>query len=352
MTCFGDQLGMEFSAAEIREAKARNGLLSLELELSRVCNLRCLYCYAGSGTPLPNELSLPELQGVVDQAADLGAKKIIILGGGEPLLYPDLLVLIAYIRARGIAVDLFTNGQTLDLMAAKQLYGLGCGVVLKMNSRTPEVQDQLAGKTGASAAIERALAALRRAGYPDENHRLGIETIICRPNYAELPELWRWARVENIVPYVEVMTKQGRAVANPGLDVGSAEVKALFERLSQIDRDEFLCSWQPHPPLVASQCGRHEYSCTVTSVGDVHPCPGVDLSVGNIRHKGLREILNESDVIRDLRGIRQNIKGHCRECDLRDSCYGCRGHAYQVSGDYLAADPLCWIPKDRAKDRG
>jgi radical SAM protein with 4Fe4S-binding SPASM domain len=240
---------------------------------------------------------------------------------------------------------LFTNGQTLDLGVAKTLYDLGCGVVLKMNSRRPAVQDCLAGKAGTFAAIERALAVLRQVGYPDESHSLGIETIICRQNYDELPELWRWARMENIVPYVEVMTKQGRAIANPDLDVSGQEVKALFEKLSQLDRDEFLCSWRPHPPLVASQCARHEYSCTVTSSGDVHPCPGVDVSVGNIREKTLRDILKESEVVRDLRDIRNTIKGECRECELSDTCYGCRGHAYQVTGDYLASDPLCWLKK-------
>ncbi|MEA2085204.1 MAG: radical SAM protein [Thermodesulfobacteriota bacterium] len=91
MTCLGDQLGMEFSPKEIAAARARNGLLSMELELSRTCNLRCVYCYASSGKPLENELNLAEIEDVVEQAVQLGAKKIIVLGGGEPLLYPQLL---------------------------------------------------------------------------------------------------------------------------------------------------------------------------------------------------------------------------------------------------------------------
>lgn len=345
MTCLGDHLGMEFSPEEIREARERNGLLSLELELSRVCNLRCVYCYASSGTALKNELSFAELQRVVDQAEDLGAKKIIVLGGGEPLLYPHLFEIIEYVRKKGLIADLFTNGQTLDAQVATRLFELGCGVVLKMNSRNPEIQDYLAGRKGAFAAIEEALAALRQAGYPDKDHNLGIETIICRQNYDELPELWRWARMEGIVPYVEAMTMQGRAKEYPDLEVSGPEIKDLFERLSTIDRDEFMCSWRPHPPLVASQCARHEYSCTVTSIGEVHPCPGVNVSVGNVREKSLREILDESAVIKDLRAIRQTIKGQCRECELHDNCYGCRGHAYQMTGDYLAEDPLCWLKK-------
>ena len=345
MACLGDQLGMEFSHEEIEECRERNGLLSLELELSRVCNLRCVYCYASSGIPLQNELSFSEITNGVEQAAGLGVKKIIILGGGEPLLYPHLFEVIDFIRAKGVIVDLFTNGLTLTKDVARKLCSRGVGVVLKMNSRNPEVQDALAGKSGTHEAICNALTALQDAGYPNERCSLGIETIICEPNYSELPDLWRWAREQGIVPYIEAMTMQGRAIENGNLEVSPEKVKALFEELSQIDRDEFQCSWLPHPPLVASQCARHEYSCTITSIGEVHPCPGVNLSIGNIRDKSLAEIMRNSTVIKDLRNIRSTIKGKCSSCEIKNECYGCRGHAYQVTGDYLAEDPLCWLPK-------
>lgn len=343
MTCLGEQLGREFSPEQVAEARAGNGLLSLELELSRQCNLRCIYCYASSGKALPNELDLSEIKSIVDQAAEMGARKIIILGGGEPLLYPHLFDVIEHIDSLGLVMDLFTNGLSLTEEIAAKLFELKVGVVIKMNSRDPETQDFLGGRKGTYAGIMRGVALLKEAGYPNETHSLGIETIICRQNYEELPELWRWARMEGIVPYVEAMTMQGRAREYPELEVSPEEVKAMFEELARIDRDEFLCDWTPHPPLAASQCGRHEYSCTVTSTGDVQPCPGVSVSVGNIRKESLKQILSSSPVIADLRNIRQNIRGKCGKCSFSATCYGCRGHAYQSTGDYLAEDPLCWL---------
>ncbi|PHR30240.1 MAG: radical SAM/SPASM domain-containing protein [Desulfotalea sp.] len=343
MTCLGDQLGMEFSPQEIAKAREQKGLLSLELELSRACDLRCVYCYAASGVALAGELTLTEIYSVIDQAVGLGVKKIIVLGGGEPLIYPNLFVVLEYIKEKELRCDLFTNGQTLDAAVAGRLFELKVGVVLKMNSRVPEVQDFLGGRKGTCAAIEKGLAALRKAGYPSEDCSLGIETIICRQNYKELPGLWRWARLEGIAPYVEAMTMQGRACEHQELEVSPGEIKTLFEELSRIDRDEFLCNWQPHPPLAASHCARHEYSCTVTAIGDVQPCPGVNVAVGNIRETSLVDILHKSPVIDDLRNIRSRIKGQCRGCDNLDHCYGCRGHAYHVTGDYLAEDPLCWL---------
>jgi MoaA/NifB/PqqE/SkfB family radical SAM enzyme len=67
-----------------------NRLLTLDLETSRACNLRCIYCYANSGRKRENELSLTELRGVVDQAIRLGARVVTVIGGGEPLLYPRI----------------------------------------------------------------------------------------------------------------------------------------------------------------------------------------------------------------------------------------------------------------------
>ena len=343
MSCLSEYWGQEFTPQEIAQTRKNNGLLSLELELSRACNIRCVYCYAASGLPLANELTAAEVENVIDQATALGIRKIIVLGGGEPLFYPSIFEVIDYILAKGIKVDIFTNGTLITPEIAELLAQKGVAVVIKMNSRDAAVQDYLAGRPGTFAAIEKGLAALLDAGYPNEHLLLGIQTIICRQNYDELPDIWRWARSRKIIPYVEMMTLQGRASEHPELEVPITEIKTLFEKLSEIDAKEFGQTWTPHPPLAASQCSRHEYSCTVTSIGEVHPCPGVNLPVGNIREQSLADILRTSKIIRDLRNIRTTIKGKCSGCDYNTICYGCRGHAYQVTGDYLAEDPLCWL---------
>jgi radical SAM protein with 4Fe4S-binding SPASM domain len=343
MSCLQEHWGLEFSRQQIEESQARNGLLSLELELSRACNLRCIYCYASSGAPKENELLLPEILRVIDEAVEMGAKKIIVLGGGEPLMYPELFTVIDYILNKNIEVDLFTNGLLMDNEKAQKLYERNVGVVMKMNSRDKDTQDILAGVKGTFSSIEKGIAALKEVGYPDKNHTLGVETIICRHNYDELPDLWRWARNQDVIPYVEMMTFQGRAKENPELEVSMKEIQTLFENLAKIDANEFDKVWTPLPPLAASHCARHEYSCTVTADGDVHPCPGVSKSVGNIRENTLAEIIKQSKVIQDLRSIRSSIKGKCGDCEFGSLCYGCRGHAYQVTGDYLAEDPMCWI---------
>ena len=66
------------------------------------------------------------------------------------------------------------------------------------------------------------------------------------------------------------------------------------------------------------------------------------------RLEPLADILRDSDVIQNLKRHRETIKGPCRECDRAAECYGCRGAAFQMTGDYLASDPLCWNNNRRA----
>lgn len=320
---------------------AAGGLLTMELELSHSCDLRCIYCYAGSGSALPGELGLDELCDAAGQARALGARKIIVLGGGEPLNSPHLVPLLEHLHGLGVEIELFTNGVRLDRAMAERLARMGVSVVIKMNSRREEVQDVLAGRAGAYRAIRAGLEHLRAAGYPGPGRKLGAQTVICRHNLEELPGMWRWLRSEGIIPYFESITLQGRARSHPELLVDADELQDLFEGLAAMDAREFGIAWEPHPPVAAFSCDRHEYSCTVTATGGVLPCPGVDIEVGNIRTARLADILAGSPVIRDLRNVRALIKGACRDCDLAGECYGCRGMAYQATGDYLAADPLC-----------
>lgn len=342
-----NNLSCKFSPEDIEDARQAGRLLSMELELSRACNLRCIYCYADSGTALDAELSLPEILDAVDQAVELGARRIIVLGGGEPLVHPDILTILRHIHHRGAAIDLFTNGTRITAELAGEFMTLGVSPVIKMNSLREEVQDMLADRPGTFAKIRQGLQHLRDAGYPGPDLPLGVQTVICRQNLPELPTLWAWIRDHGMVPYFETITLQGRARHYPELLVGPEEIRSLFQTLADLDKTRFGMEWDPRPPVAGLTCNRHFYTCTITVHGDVIPCPGVDIAVGSIRTAKLGEILHQSPVIRNLRNIRETIKGACKTCEFHHSCYGCRGMAYQHTGDYLAADPLCWRNPER-----
>ncbi len=332
---------LEFTEQEIQEAVAADRLLSMEIEFSRICNFRCSYCYVPEKTECKGELTREEIKDVILQAGELGAKKIIILGG-EPTIYPHLAEMLHFLSDNGFEIEMFSNGTGVTEELATLLAKLHVRVVLKLNSQDPAIQDHLAGRKGAHDIIQRAFTNLKNAGYPAEDRFLALSTIICQSNFEELPGLWQWVRDQNIEPYFEVLTPQAHALENAWLQVDSLQLKQLFTKLSKIDQEQYGHHWDPQPPLVGNKCMRHQVSCLVTATGDVMPCVGVTIPLDNVREKPLGDILKGSQVIQDLKNYRTMIKGECAECDKAHECYGCRGAAYQLTGDYLASDPTCW----------
>ena len=76
----------------------------------RRCNLSCTYCneYDDSSAPVPTE----ELVRRIDRLGSFGTS-ILTISGGEPLLHPELDVIIRRIRSHGIICGMITNGYLL-----------------------------------------------------------------------------------------------------------------------------------------------------------------------------------------------------------------------------------------------
>jgi MoaA/NifB/PqqE/SkfB family radical SAM enzyme len=332
---------LEFTEQEIQEAVAKNRLLSMEIEFSRICNFRCSYCYVDEKVECQDELSREEIKDVILQAKALGARKIIILGG-EPSIYPHLEEMLNFLGNEGLEIEMFTNGSGINDHMASVLASYRVRVALKMNSRVEHVQNLLAGKTGAYVLINDALESLKKAGYPSRDLFLAISTVICQKNIAELPDMWSWLRHESIEPFFEVITPQAHVLNNSWLQVDPQELKDLFTTLAAIDREKFGRDWEPQPPLVGNKCMRHQVSCLVTAIGDVFPCVGVTIALDNIRNTPLSQIIGSSEVMKNLKNFKEMITGGCHTCEKANECYGCRGAAYQLTGDYLASDPTCW----------
>jgi MoaA/NifB/PqqE/SkfB family radical SAM enzyme len=88
----------------------------------RRCNLSCAYCneYDDSSKPVPIDAMYQRL----DRLAALGTS-IITISGGEPLLHPDLDLIIAGIRKHGMLAGMITNGYLLTAERIQRLNRAG-----------------------------------------------------------------------------------------------------------------------------------------------------------------------------------------------------------------------------------
>jgi MoaA/NifB/PqqE/SkfB family radical SAM enzyme len=88
----------------------------------RRCNLSCTYCneFDDRSKPVPIETMYERL----DRLAELGTN-IITISGGEPLLHPELDLVIGRIRRNGMIAGMITNGYLLTAERIERLNRAG-----------------------------------------------------------------------------------------------------------------------------------------------------------------------------------------------------------------------------------
>lgn len=112
------------------------------------CNLSCGYCneYIPGAPPVP----LKTLQARIDKLDDLGVMVYDLLGG-EPLMHPDLMSLIGYMKAKRSGrniVILITNGFLLNAQKIQALNAAGLDMMqISVDSIVPTTSSQKALKT-------------------------------------------------------------------------------------------------------------------------------------------------------------------------------------------------------------
>lgn len=182
------------------------------VELTTRCNLQCEMCVkhmAGSTiveadmSPATFDRLLPELT---------GTQSLILNGIGEPLLHPELIRFVAKAAksmASGSSIGFQTNGLLLDEVRCRQLFAAGLGTIcLSVDSLTDKGDGcgvpggSSGGRQHSFSSVQRALNNLHAARKEaKETFRVGLEIVLTRDNYRQLPRLVQWA-VENGVEYV------------------------------------------------------------------------------------------------------------------------------------------------------
>lgn len=339
--------GMDFSKERIEACIRENRILKVSLAPSGRCNLKCPFCYADAGAKKRDEMKFRQISDIVEQAGDIGVKTVALVGG-EPLIYPEIRELVSHISRLGMTPLIFTNGTVMTKDLAGFLFEHDASIIVKLNSLDdPGIQDGMAGGIeGTFRKINRTLSMLLEEGFSrSEPTRLGIESVICRSNLSQIPKIFRFARKSNIYPYLELVTPAGRGRHFPGL-LSQEEAREIFHELLEIDEKEFGYTWVPRPPQVAAGCSYYFTSVYIGPDGKVQPCPGVPIVLGDLKKEKLSDILKKSET-RRIRGIRGNIKGKCGSCKYRADCYGCRGAAFNITGDFFASYGMCWIEEDK-----
>ncbi|MCD6403084.1 MAG: radical SAM protein [Candidatus Aenigmarchaeota archaeon] len=174
------------------------GPVSIHLDPTNRCNLRCRFCWQRSHERLgwldrENELPERKLLEIVKEAAKLGVQDWLISGGGEPFVRTDtttrVMVEIKKYRMWG---DIITNGTLLKEKHIKNLVKAEWDVMrFSINSPYEQNHDFLVNGKG---AFQRAINNIKliqrwKEKLGKEKPTIGFNTVITSANYTEFPEL-------------------------------------------------------------------------------------------------------------------------------------------------------------------
>jgi pyruvate-formate lyase-activating enzyme len=198
------------------------------LEVTDVCNFACPGCYRRS---LKGHKSLAAIRSELDFFQRWRNADCVSIAGGEPLLHPDLDLIVADIAARGLKPIVLTNAALLDAGRVRALAQAGlAGFTLHIDSNQP--------RPGVSADAEADLNPVRQE-YAELIHaRRGLSAFfnltVFPHTVAGIPDVVTWAQSqpEKVDGLIFITYRAATSAQLAG--VSTAEERAVLEQLPYV----------------------------------------------------------------------------------------------------------------------
>ncbi len=329
---------------------------ALCLHISHDCNLRCKYCFAGTGNfggarmLMPPEVAIDAME-FVAKASGKRRNIEVDFFGGEPLMAFDTVIkTVEYVRAhekewgKNFRFTLTTNGLALDDKMIDFINREMDNVVLSLDGR-PDVNDELRVDVAGNGSYSRIVPKLLKTAQGRNGKDYYVRGTFTKLNldFAEdvlhMHELgFREISVEPVV------------TSDPRLDFTPEDlpkIYAEYERLAKIMLDRagtdedfrffhFMIDLEQGPCVIKRLrgCGAGAEYLAVTPDGELYPCHQF---VGNEEFK-IGTIYDPENLNEDLRAqfAGQNVytREGCRDCFARFYCSGgCSAANYNKNGD-------------------
>lgn len=331
----------------------------VDFAITRRCNLRCSHCYADStDSAHPEELTTAEAMRLITEIAAMGVQSIVF-NGGEPLLRNDIYQLVNHAHTARLAPLINTNGTLLSTETATRLKNAGLRMItISLKGPDPQSHTEVCGVQG---NWDRCLAAMRNTSAVGLPHRLNtLITHETATRVSDFVSLARRTKAETLE--FSRFVPAGRGKDNIGMMLTSHEEQRVIAQIisHQVAGGDlrYRCIAIPqfwtaatknsgnktNGNLEISACGAGLDRCSVTYDGSVFPCPLLHKKAGNVRQSSLREIWQQSEVLKKLRD-RDKLEKKCGKCANRHDCGGARCLLFGETGSITKSPDCEWFCK-------
>ncbi len=352
-----EKLPLAISNAEMDYTEKAGGITSVMLELTYNCSEKCIHCYNIGATRNDDEvsyrsnlqeLSLGDYRRIIDELIEQGLTKVC-LSGGDPFSKPDSWEIIDYLYQKGIATDIYTNGQRLINDVERLANYFPRTVEISIYSGDADTHDAI---TRINGSWQKSISVIEQLSL------LGVPTVIkcCVmrqnvKNYYTVGDLGRKYGVPvqyelNITDSIE------------GDKCASQYIRLTPEMMDIVLQDDntpmYVGKEVPNfggqPRLMTiNACGAGYNTFCITPDGDLIPCCAFHQSFGNLKNSHINEILR-SESLSEWQMLTLDQYEDCGKHDYCDYCNLCAGNNYSEHGDATkAGENNCYMAKCRFK---
>jgi radical SAM protein with 4Fe4S-binding SPASM domain len=318
--------------------------LVIEVELTKVCNWHCDFCYnvwkvpddygrrarsVTAGTHNGVHLPVEAARRILDEAAASDCLRIRF-SGGEPTLHPQFREIISYAGEMGFDTELFSNGTLIDQPMAHFLTRSGVRILLVSVHGLPATHNRM---TANPRAFEQAMSAIH-AGL-EAGMTVLPECLVSAENIGEVPALvTRLAELGvqhvSFMPYVPYGTLDPRrAVALRAVQdlIGECTLAtggAVSFRVPCAPRHCLEAEPTPISDRVADEfddhCAAGVLWMSVSYDGRLRHCPHSDVYAGDSA-EGIGRVWRER-IVPVVRDALQPADPACAACGQLAACQG------------------------------
>lgn len=316
-------------------------LRTIYFYLTNDCNLRCRHCWIAptfqSGTVSGSYLSFDMFKSIVEQAKPLGLGNVK-LTGGEPLLHPQILEILEYIRSQGLTLGVETNGVLCTPEIAKAIAACKSPFVsVSIDGADAETHEWVRGVDGCFETALNGIRNLIAAGI-----RPQVIMTVMKKNRGQIEAVLKLAEsvgAGSLKYNILTPTVRGELLQQAGGGLSIEDAVKLGEWVEK-ETPKFarIPVFYSHPlafrPLNrmfgnTGSCG----VCNILSIigvladGTYAMC-GIgenveELTCGNAATHPLSDVWANTQFFCELReGLPMRLEGVCGECLMKTKCYG------------------------------
>ena len=236
----------------------------VEIMPSNICNHTCKGCHSKALHNInPLFLNFRRLKALIDEFSKIGVEGMEISGGGEPLLYPQVVDLIKYANDKKIKVGLITNGTAFDKKMVKELVKNLLFIRLALDAANRKTYYLIHGHNDYSKVIDNIRHLVKERAANRSHITVGLKFLISQLNYNEIP------KAAKVAKSLEVDYLQFKLLRNSRYEIK----KNWLEKISRLIKYTQNFAEKKFSIINTTEHSEIKKKCYLTPL---HPCIGTN----------------------------------------------------------------------------